>query len=143
MPQFHGFCSIFQTKLANEGLYKASIGSMRLRLQELQKANSEAQKLRQQKSHSFKEIDEIFYYQYLPFIPKAISTNLISRHYNNPLAGHLGIEKTCELMAQKYYWPTLRYNVKAYVKSCDACLTSNTVRYKPYSNFQLLPILMH
>ena len=40
------FWSIFQTELANEQLYKASIGSMRLRLQELQEADRNAQELK-------------------------------------------------------------------------------------------------
>ena len=35
---------------------------MRLRLQELQKANSKAQELRQQKADSYEKIDEILHY---------------------------------------------------------------------------------
>ena len=68
---------------------------------------------------------------------------LISRHHDDPLAGHFGIEKTCKLLAQKYYWPTLRHNVKAYVKDCDICLASKAVRHKPYGDLQLLPVLTH
>ena len=45
---------------------------MRLKLQELQKSNSKAQELRQQKANNYKKINEIFYHQGLPFIPKAI-----------------------------------------------------------------------
>ena len=68
---------------------------------------------------------------------------LISRHHNNLLAGHFDIEKTCKLLAQKYYWPTFRHNVEAYVKSCDVCLASKAVCYKPYSDLQLLPVPTH
>ena len=75
---------------------------MRLRLQELQEANRKAQKLRQQKINGYKEIDEILYYQGLLFVPNIIWTELISRHYDNFLAGHFGIKKTCKLLAQKY-----------------------------------------
>ena len=50
------------TGLANERLYKANIGSIRLRLQELQEANSEAQELRQQKANGNEKIDKIFHY---------------------------------------------------------------------------------
>ena len=45
---------------------------MRLKLQELQKAKNKAQALRQQKPNGYKEINEIFYHQGLPFVPKAI-----------------------------------------------------------------------
>ena len=68
---------------------------------------------------------------------------LISQHYNKPLAGHFGIKKTCKLLARKYYWPTLCHNVKAYIKGCDICLASKVVRDKPYDNLQSLPVPTH
>ena len=143
LPQLWRFWSILQTKLANEQPYEASISSMRLRLQKLQEANRQAQKLRQQKANSYKKIDEILHYQGLPFKPKSIQTELISCHHNDPLAGYFGIRKTCKLLAQKYCWPPLRHNVKAYVKGCDVCLASKAVCHKPYDYLQLLPIPTH
>ena len=76
---------------------------MKLRLQKLQEANREAQELRQQKANGYKKIDIILQHQGLPFVPKAILMKLISRQHNNFPAGHFGIEKTCKLLAQKYY----------------------------------------
>ena len=108
---------------------------MKLRLQELQEANCKAQKLMQQKANGYEKIDEIFYHQSLPLVSKAIQTELISRHHNNLLAGHFSIKKTCKLLAQKYYWPTLRHDVEVYVKGCDICLASKAVYHKPYSDF--------
>ena len=116
---------------------------MRVRLQELQETHSEAQELRQQKADGYEKIDDILHYQGLPFVPKAIETELISRHHNNPLAGHFGIEKTCKLLAQKYYWPTLCHNVKAYVKGCNICLASKAFRHKLYGGLQSLPVPSH
>ena len=58
----------------------------------------------------------------------------MSRHHNNLLAGYFGIQKTRKLLARKYYWPTLRHNVKAYVKRCEICLASKTVCHKPYGD---------
>ena len=48
--------------------------------------------------------------------------------------GHFGIKKTRELLARKYYGPTRRHDVQAYVKGCDVCLASKAVRHKPYGN---------
>ena len=107
---------------------------MRLKLQELQETNSKAQELRQQKANGYKEIDNIIHHQGLQFVPKAIETELISRYHNDPLAEHFGIKKTCKLWAEKYYWPTLRHDVKAYVKGCDVCLASKAVCHKPYGD---------
>ena len=44
---------------------------------------------------------------------------VISHHHDNSLDGHFGIKKTRKLLAQKYYCPTLRYDVKAYLKGCN------------------------
>ena len=78
------------------------------------------------------------HHQGLPYVPEIIKTELISRHHDDPLAGHFGIEKTRELVARKYYWETLRHDVEVYVRGCDVCLASKAVRHKPYGNLQQL-----
>ena len=84
--------------------------------------------------NGYKEIDKIFYHQSIPFIPKTIPMELISRHYNNLCASYFVIKKTCELLAQRYYWLIFWYNVKAKVKGYDNCLALKAVCHKPYSN---------
>ena len=114
---------------------------MRLKLQELQETDSKAQELRSKKG--YKEVKGVIYHQGLSFVPKTIRPELISHHYNNPLAGHFGIEKTRKLLAQKYFWRSLRHNVKTYVKGFDIYLASKVVRHKPYSDLYFLPIPTH
>ncbi len=81
---------------------------MRMRLPELQDDDKEAKKLRSEGlPEGWEEIEQVLHYHGLPYIPKVICSELISRHYNNPVAGHFGIEKTRELIARKYYWPML------------------------------------
>ena len=136
---------MFRLELVNKGSYKVSIGSMRLWLQELQETNSEARELKQQRLQNgpYQDINGVLHYQCLPFMQEAIWIELISRHHNDPLAGHFGIEKTRKFLAKKYYWPTLRHNVEPYVKGCDVCLVLKAVRHKPYSHLQSLPIPTH
>ena len=83
------------------------------------------------------------HHQGLPYVPEIIRTELISRHHDDPLAGHFGIEKTRELVARKYYWETLCHDVEVYVRGCDVCLASKAVRHKPYGNLQQLPVPTH
>ena len=85
----------------------------------------------------------MLYYQSLPYVPKIIWTELISKHYDNPLAGYFSIEKIRKLVVQKYYWPTLRHNINNYVKGCDVYLVLKVVRHKPYNDLQFLPVLIH
>ena len=114
---------------------------MRLRLQELQETDSEAQVL--QSKEGYKEVKGVLHHQGLLFVPKTLWIELISRHHNDLLAGHLGIKKTCELLARKYFWPSLQHNVETYVKGCDVCLALKAVRHKPHDNLQSLPLPTH
>ena len=54
---------MLQTKLTDDELYVSSIGSMRLRLQELQKTDSETQELRKQGQEGYKKVDGVFHHQ--------------------------------------------------------------------------------
>ncbi len=82
----------------------------------------------------------MLHYQGLPYIRKVFHSELISRHHDDPLAGHFDIEKTWELIARKYYWLTLRRNVEAYIKSCNVCLASKAVHHKSYGDLQSLAV---
>ncbi len=37
-------------------------------------------------------------------------------------AGHLGIERTTELVKDRFYWPQVTSEVEKYVKSCGRCV---------------------
>ncbi len=88
----------------------------------------------------WEDIEQVLHYQDLPFVLKVIHSELISKHHNDSLAGHFSIETTCELIARKFYWLTLRQDVKTYIKGYNVCLASKAVHYKPYGDLQLLPV---
>ena len=142
LPQLRQFWDTTCSELADKGPYIASIGSMKIRLLKLQNDDKEAKKLRSEQvlPKSWKDLEQVLHYQGLPYVPKIIRLELISRHHDNPLIGHFGIKKTQELIARKYYWSMLRQDVEAYVKGCNVCLASKLVCHKPYRNYLLLPI---
>ncbi len=72
-----------------------------------------------------------------------VRTKLISRHHDDSLVGYFGIEKIWELIVRKYYWLTLRANVKSYVKGYNVCLASKLVKHKLYGYLQSLPVPTH
>ena len=144
LPQLRHFWDGLQRELGSEGPYKASISGIRLRLQELQSEDKQARKLKaEQPVKDWQDIEGVLHHQGLPYVPEIIRTELISRHHDDPLAGHFSIEKTQELVARKYYWPTLRHDINDYVKGCDVCLALKAVRYKLYGDLQSLPVPTH
>ena len=144
LPQLCQFWETFWTKLTDESSYKTSIGSMRLRLSELQELDDKARNIRVKGlKDAYEEVDRVLHYQRLLFILEAIQTKLISRHHNDPLARDFDIDKTRELIDRKYYWPSLRKDVEVYIKGCNVCLESKAVRHKPYGDLQSLPVPIH
>ena len=109
---------------------------MRLRLSELQENDEEAKLLRETAglSKGWEDVEGVLQYQRLPYVPEIIRSELISRHHNDLLARHFGIDKTTELVGRKYYWPGLRRDVESYVWGCDVCLALKAVRHKRYGN---------
>ena len=117
---------------------------MRLRLPKLQDEDEEAKVLRAGGlPEGWEEVEGVLQYRGLPYVPEIIRSEVISRHHNDLLVGHFGIDKTRELVGRKYYWPSLRKDVENYVKRCDICLASKTVRHKPYGDLQSLLVLTH
>ena len=115
-----------------------------MQLPELQAEDQAAREIRQQGlKEGWAEVEGVLHFQGLPYLPEIIRTEIISRHHDDPLAGHFGVEKTRELVARKYYWPTLRADIDTYVKGCDVCLASNVVKHKPYRDLQSLPVPTH
>ena len=138
--QLREFWNLFQSKLSSKSPYTVSIDGMRLRLYKLQAKDEQARKTRAEHSEGWDDINGVLHHKGFLYVPEIIQTELISRHHDNPLISHFGIKKIHELIAQKYYWPTLRRDVEDYIRGYNVCLASKAVRHKPYGDLQSLPI---
>ena len=129
--QLRQFWDSLQSKIARDSPYIA-IGGMRLQLSELQDNDKEAKLFRGSVGllKDWKDIERVFQYRRLLYVPKIIRSKMITCYHNNPLVGHFGIDKIRELVGRKYYWPSLRKDVKTYVRRCNICLTSKTICHK-------------
>ena len=145
LPQLRQFRGNIRADIARDIPYIANIGGMRLRLSKLQEKVEEKKRLRgfEDLLENWEDVEGVLQYRGLLYVPEIICSKVISCHHNDPLAGHFGIDKTRELVGQKYYWPCLRKNVKNYVRGCDVCLTSKAVLHKPYGDLQSLLISTH
>ena len=109
---------------------------MRLCLPELQENDEEAKVLRGSAGlpKDWKDVKGVLQYQGLLYVREIIRFKVISCHHDDLLADHFGIDKTQELIGRKYYWPSLKRDIKTYVRRCDICLTSKAVCHKPYGD---------
>ena len=68
-----------------------------------------------------KETKEIEIQRFLVLVPESLKVTVLDQHHSSLLAMHPGIDNTCELIRQRYYWPRMREEVELYVKSCITC----------------------
>lgn len=45
-------------------------------------------------------------------------------------SGHLGVEKTTELLRDRFYWPRMTSDIEQYIKNCGRCITRKTLPQK-------------
>lgn len=66
-----------------------------MKLLKLEDNDKEAKKLRLKRLlEGWENIEEVLYYQSLPYFSEVIRLEVISRYHDNPLAGHFGIKNT-------------------------------------------------
>ena len=53
------------------------------------------------------------------YVPHALQNKILEQCHD--AIGHIGIDKTYELISRKYYWPSVYKQVTTYVSSCITC----------------------
>ena len=64
------------------------------------------------------DTNEVYRQGIIPFGHRRI---VLKYSHDIKASGHLGIKKTLSKIRQRYYWPRLQNDVKAYVSGCDIC----------------------
>ena len=70
----------------------------------------------------------------------AFRKRVISSHHDLPYAGHLGRDRTLELIQRHFFWPKMRADVEESVSSCDNCQRNKASNQKPNGLLQPLQV---
>jgi hypothetical protein len=78
----------------------------------------------------------MFKHQKLCIPRSSLRLNLIRYLHRGGLDGHFGVDKTKELMDERYFWPNINKYVKRFVECCRICQlakgrSQNTRLYTP------------
>ena len=69
-----------------------------------------------------------------------IKLRILEVHHDGKTAGHLGRDKTLELIAREYTWPGMREFVNEYIRTCDTCARNKMPRRRRHGQRHPLPI---
>ena len=68
-----------------------------------------------------KETNEIEIQRSLVLVPESLKETVLDQHHSSLVSMHPGVDNTCNLIRQRYYWPRMKDEVELYFKSCVTC----------------------
>lgn len=55
---------------------------------------------------------------------------IFQENHDSKLSGHYGFNKTYSKIKTRYYWPSMKSDIRSYIKTCDSC-QKNKTNFKP------------
>ncbi|KAL0152007.1 hypothetical protein M9458_052725 [Cirrhinus mrigala] len=74
------------------------------------------------------------------YVPQSKRKQVLQLVHDTPSSGHPGITATMELLANKFWWPSMRPDTIQYVTNCEVCSISKPSKQLPAGLLQPLPI---
>ena len=89
-----------------------------------------------------KERDGRLIYRDCIYVPDHVQLQLrlLQDHHDPPTVGYSGCAKTLELLARRYYWPSMRKDVNRFVHNCHVCHRMKSTRHAPYGVLRPLSV---
>jgi len=69
-------------------------------------------------------------------LPRTLVPRVLKMVHDEPLGGHLGVEKTLNKLRSAFYWPGMRHDVTAHVSGCETCIRTKSGRRKQRAPMQ-------
>lgn len=90
----------------------------------------------------FNDNTGLWYFQDRIAVPAgaAVRQAIISECHDCPSAGHLGVTKTLQRVARKFWWPHMSRSVRNYVTACSSCQVNKPSMQAPPGLLQPLPV---
>ena len=84
----------------------------------------------------------LIYYKDKIFVPDVNECKLmiVQLAHDDPISGHLGINRTIELVSREFYFPGYKEFIKEFINSCETCARCKPKRHLPYGLLKPLEI---
>ncbi|KAK2898059.1 hypothetical protein Q8A73_014439 [Channa argus] len=74
------------------------------------------------------------------YVPDSLRSKVIDWCHSSHLSFHPGFSRTCFVVRQRLWWPTLSRDIKEYVAACPICACFKTSRQRPSGLLRPLPV---
>ena len=118
---------------------EAVLGNVALKDQKVEVKAARPRKARQRdrkvRMEEVLEIKEgLLYRKGMLWIPEDDNLkNLILRsEHNMKIAGHMGQDKTIELIRRNFWWPKMNERITDFIRRCPECQKNKAARHQPY-----------
>jgi len=97
-----------------------------------QKAVIEELSLKDRKVKEIREENELLYRKNLLWVPEGLVGKILESEHDTKVAGHMGQDKTIELIRRNFWWPKMNERIIDFVQSCPECQQNKASRHQPY-----------
>jgi transposase InsO family protein len=86
--------------------------------------------------------DGALYYKGRLFIPDSVDLKkmIVASEHDSAVAGHMGADKTVELVRRNFFWPVMDTWIRDYVGSCPDCQKAKSSRHARYGMLHPLEV---
>jgi hypothetical protein len=71
---------------------------------------------------------------------KELLTSLMQSEHDSKIAGHMGQDKTIEIVRRNFWWPKMDEYIVDYIRTCPDCQRDKARRHQPYGLLQPLEL---
>jgi len=76
--------------------------------------------------------DRMLYRKNLLWVPKGLVQQILESEHAMKVVGHMGQDKTIELVRRNFWWPKINERIMDFVRSCPECQHNKASRHQPY-----------
>jgi len=97
-----------------------------------QEVTSEEPSLKNRRVKELSCEDNLLYRRNLLWIPKGLLQKIMESEHNTKVGGHMGQDKTIELIRRNFWWPKMNERIIDFVRSCPECQRNKAPQHQPY-----------
>jgi len=75
--------------------------------------------------------NDLLYRRNLLWVPKGLVQMVLESEHDTKVAGHMGQDKTIELIRRNFWWPKMNEQIIDFVGSCPECQENKASRHQP------------